>query len=371
VEEDHKVSRTVFIVGAGASREAGAPVMADFLDRADVLRRTKVNNRLTPGEHESFDLVFKGIAELRAAHSKAALDVDNLEAVFGAFEMARLAGRLGSLTEAEVVGLNPAMRRLIVSTLEKSIQLPVSDRAVSPPVPYFQFVQLSTRISGSHLGPVSFITFNYDLSLDFAFYFNRDQVDYCFEDKPASGIPLMKLHGSVNWARCTGCKALAPWHLRAFFQTHNWNHALWGREAKSVCLDVGANLSKYEHCAGQRCEPDPVIVPPTWNKAEYQQVVNIWKRASQHLSEAENVIVVGYSLPEADQFFRYLFALGTIGEARPQRFWVVDPDPSGEVASRFQRLLGPAFQNRFRLFREGFGTALQNIETALQLPRQE
>jgi len=108
------VSRTVFIIGAGASAEAGAPLMNDFLDRAENLRRSR-DSRFSAEEQKSFDLVFKAINALRAAHSKAELDTENLESVFGAFEMARLSGRLGSLTREEVVELNPSMRRLIVA----------------------------------------------------------------------------------------------------------------------------------------------------------------------------------------------------------------------------------------------------------------
>jgi NAD-dependent SIR2 family protein deacetylase len=369
-KEGEDVSRTVFIVGAGASVEAGAPVMADFLDRADGLRRA-TNNRLSVKERESFDLVFKGIAALRAVHSKAALDVDNLESVFGAFEMARLSGRLVPLTDAEVAGLNPAMRRLIVTTLEKSIQLPVSSRQVRPPRPYSEFSMLVGKISDSHLGPVSFITFNYDLGLDYMLHFHQTPVDYCFDEKPQGGVPLMKLHGSVNWGRCAGCGKIAPWTLQAFFQKVSWDRVMWDDEVKHAWLDVGAKISQYEHCSGQKCEPDPVIVPPTWNKSEYQQVVNVWRHASRHLSEAENIFVIGYSLPDADQFFRYMFALGTIGDGRPQRFWVVDPDPQGGIADRFQALLGPAFKSRFRRFRMPFAQAIPQVEAALQIPSRD
>jgi len=140
--------------------------MINFLDRADGLRRSPEPG-LSDAQRKSFDLVFKGVTALRAAHSKAALDVDNLESVFGAFEMARLASRLDPLTETEVAGLNPAMRHLIVTTLEKSIKLPVRDRQVHPPVPYSEFWKLVGKMSGSRLGPVGIITFNYDLGLDY------------------------------------------------------------------------------------------------------------------------------------------------------------------------------------------------------------
>jgi len=337
--------------------------MNNFLDTADNLRRSR-DAHFSTEEKTSFDLVFRAINALRAAHSKAELDTDNLESVFGAFEMARLSGRLASLSGTEVEALNPSMRSLIVGTLERAIRLPVTQGAVFPPRPYADFVKLITNVGGSSVGPVSIITFNYDLNLDYMLYFAHVAVDYCFDDKPTAGIPVMKLHGSVNWARCTGCSKVVPWALPTFFQKASWDRALLFRETTTVTLNVGAQIATYAHCTDHACEAAPVIVPPTWNKAEYQQVATVWKHAASHLSEAENIIVIGYSLPETDQFFRYLFALGTIGDARPQRFWVVDPD--AQAAKRFEALLGPSFRSRFRHYRKTFSEAIGELQ-ALQL----
>jgi hypothetical protein len=61
-------------------------------------------------------------------------------------------------------------------------------------------------------------------------------------------------------------------------------------------------------------------------------------------------------------------ALGTIGEARPQRFWVVDPDENGDVAAPFQKLLGPYFESRFRPFRALFSGGIGHVASALGIP---
>jgi NAD-dependent SIR2 family protein deacetylase len=359
------MSRTVFILGAGASVDSGAPTMAGFIDKADALRRGPPG--LAKEDQQSFDLVFRGINALRAAHSKATLDIDNIESVFGAFEMARLAGRLAPLNGDEVAALNPAMRRLIVTTLGRSIRLPVRGRQVDPAVPYSDFGSLVARIQRSNLGPVSFITFNYDLNLDYMLHFKLGGADYCFDDAPGPGVPLMKLHGSVNWFRCK-CGTIAPWGLQAFLKSFNWDRALLTDKVEWVDgLDLAPHVKHFEHCAGQPCEPDPIIVPPTWNKSEYHQVANVWKHAAHHLSDAENIIVIGYSLPESDQFFRFLFALGTIGDGRPQRFWIIDPDPGGAVETRFRALLGQAFESRFTPYKHPFVDGVRVLNSVLRL----
>jgi len=88
----------VFILGAGASREAGGPLMGDFLDHAEELSHN------SDVDHEAFDLVFRGIKELQVVHSKAFLDINNVESVMAAFEMAKLFGRLGDMASLHGVG---------------------------------------------------------------------------------------------------------------------------------------------------------------------------------------------------------------------------------------------------------------------------
>ncbi len=79
------MAKTVFILGAGASRHAGAPLMNEFLERAWGLPATSNLGAEAP---RHFALVRKGINALQLAHSKGDLDIWNLEAVFDAFEMA-------------------------------------------------------------------------------------------------------------------------------------------------------------------------------------------------------------------------------------------------------------------------------------------
>lgn len=54
------MSRVVVVLGTGASRQAGAPLMADFLDiAADLLRREEVKEA-----QDQFVAVFEGISRL-------------------------------------------------------------------------------------------------------------------------------------------------------------------------------------------------------------------------------------------------------------------------------------------------------------------
>ena len=81
------MSKTVFILGAGASRDSGAPLMNDFLDRA---RKLYVSGEYGERFREDFERVTGAISDLQKIHSKSELDIYNIEEIFAAFEMAEL-----------------------------------------------------------------------------------------------------------------------------------------------------------------------------------------------------------------------------------------------------------------------------------------
>jgi hypothetical protein len=108
-------------------------------------------------------------------------------------------------------------------------------------------------------------------------------------------------------------------------------------------------------------------VPPTWNKTVYKSHLHkVWAAAAAELSEATEILVIGYSLPETDVFFKHLLALGTAGKTRINKFWVFDPDPEERVEARFKDLLGPAAKERFVFHKMRFGQAIRHLEKHLE-----
>lgn len=356
------MSKTVFILGAGASKEAGAPLMQEFLDVADDLRNAKQTGEMS----EDFDLVFKAIYALRPAYANANVDLsNNIESVFAAFEMARLIGQLGNLEPEEIDRLPRAMRRVIELTLEVAIKLQVTDKRVRPPIPYEAFAELLKDISNSRAASsnsASVITFNYDLCIDYALHFKSVPTNYCLDTTGTSGIKLLKLHGSLNWARCPECCKVTAWRMDKFFSNRNWT--IW-EETKDVILNIASQIKQYKHC-GEVPAEEPYVVPPIWNKTEYHEHLKpVWQAATNELHEAENIIICGYSLPLTDQFFRFLYALGTVGQVRLKKFYVFDPNP--EVGNRFRDLLGPVVKDRFIFSNSPFSHAIGKVRTILNV----
>jgi len=357
--------RTIFILGAGASREAGAPLMNDFLDVADTVREGQA-----PGTQlrEQVDLVFKGIAALDPVFAKSDIEVRNIESVVAAFEMADLFGRLGDLKQVEVHRLPSAIKSLIVTTLESRLNFRVGDGQLHPPLPYEQFVNLLRELQKHPIAStppppkVTVMTFNYELALDYALQFSAVPFSYNLTEADANGMSLLKLHGSFNWSRCQNrdCNALSVTpveRLTAKIRTID----PFGRGSHLLTLPLSTYLPQCSKCHVPN-PPEPLIVPPTWNKTQhYAGIKNVWSVAAHQLSEAENIVIIGYSLPATDHFFRYLFALGAVGATRLKRFVVVNPDPY--IVKRFEPLLGPVARDRLMHIPSSFSEGINRLQT--------
>jgi hypothetical protein len=123
------------------------------------LRKTNKTGRW----HKEFELVARAITKLKAVHSNSELDLDNLEAVFITFEMARLIQLCPGLSEDEIAYLPIAFRGVIAHTLEELITYKYDGEQVLPTASYSSFARLLSQLRPRY--SCTIITFNYDLAL--------------------------------------------------------------------------------------------------------------------------------------------------------------------------------------------------------------
>lgn len=356
------MSNVVFILGAGASKQCGAPLMANFLDVAsDLLRSNSV-----PDKKEEFERVFNAIGALQSVHSKAQLDLNNIESIFTVLELGRVIQRVPGIESSNIPATIIALKELIVKTLEITINFPVNQRRIVAPKPYDAFGDLLKHISqeASPARTTSVISFNYDIAADIALYRAGMGPDYVIESSSGSRPPvqLLKLHGSLNWAIDKKTKAIRPLHISDYLQDYLVAYSY--DEQSSVKLPIGSQLVDYfSRLKSVEVENEPVIVPPSWNKADYHSTLsNVWAAAARHLSEAEHIFIIGYSLPETDSFFRHLYALGSVSTTPLRRIAVYNPDDTGVTERRFESLLGPGAKARYEYFPKTFEQAISHIQ---------
>lgn len=348
------MAKLVFILGAGASVSAGAPVMRDFLDCARGLLASGAS-----GESKSaFETVFRYVDYLQQAHSKVAFSLYNLESVFGAFEMLELLG-LDKLSGIKPVA---AMRELICKTLEQSIKCNRMNQYpyIRPPDAYAQFVRGLSAFQEKRGQSVAIITFNYDVALEMALTAENKGFDYGLDANASSNdLKLLKLHGSINWFGANGSQVKAI-SIKSLFQEQRAHSSV--NQGKNIPLPILSTSSV------QQLEPSyekvPLILPPSLSKGSQQVALKrVWTAAHRELSEAETAVVIGYSLPPTDEFFRYLLALGLLEASPLKQFLVVNPDNGDEIfRDRYQKLLGPGLKERLVFSKEGtFQRCLEEV----------
>lgn len=326
--------------------------MKDFIDAADDLRRN-------PPQHlslDAFEKVFNVLRpRLERLHSKSVVDLDNIESIFGFVEMGRLVRRLPDTPPSEIESLAAALRTVLGETVTQTCRF---TRVGAAWQPHEEYLALAESLNApKHRGSVAFVSFNYDIALDFALHWTSTAIDYGLSDERQTGVPLLKLHGSLNWIACPSCGFVRPISLQAIFS--NQGRPVNAAQTKRPVLIRPKMAGLAEHCPGSVLSPDPAIVPPSWNKTRYwESFAAVWRRAVTEIAEAESVVTIGYSMPPTDSFFRELLALGLVGPTRIRQFVVVDPDPG--VQGRFRELLGPETQKRFRGYQQTFSAFVDN-----------
>jgi len=139
-------------------------------------------------------------------------------------------------------------------------------------------------------------------------------------------IKLLKLHGSLNWLYCPKCDEIdITLRQKGIAEYLNLN-----KEYELLCLNKYCT-SHYE----------PLIVTPTKFKIYENRILNkIWEISKERISKADEIVFIGYSLPEADTEIRCLILNGVnMAETKPKITFVDKPGGSNDI-NNYNRLFG-------------------------------
>jgi len=107
-------------------------------------------------------------------------------------------------------------------------------------------------------------------------------------------IKLLKLHGSINWLSCTYCNRI--------FVDYNEDIAL-----NELSIDCSCPECKKNKMLEITPQMNNIIITPTFLKnLNNLHIKNIWHNAFIELIEANKIVFIGYSFPDADFEMRYL-----------------------------------------------------------------
>lgn len=337
---DLKNDHNVYILGAGFSKEAGLPLINEFLVRM----RDSHEWLCSQGRAAEAQAVEK-VLEFRLKAASAAyyvhLDLENIEELF-------------SLASASAGEMDAAIRVAISATIdfvrktcppeqchlfvtnsgtENRLFLPPDSSLGHPPRqpswakragpfnphnpnrlgPFvitrygFHVARLlGMFLNGSPQGENAFITFNYDTVLEDALGDLNLGFQYGFgegyknpeSDPTRLAIPLFKLHGSVNWGINGSSMKNMPKELKIYPDS-------------AALLEDGAQ---------------PALVPPTWKKIFAGPLGGVWDAAIKTISTATRIIIIGFSIPPTDMHFQYLMAAGLQNNISLRQITFVNPN---------------------------------------------
>jgi hypothetical protein len=311
--------KTVYILGAGFSMEAGAPAQASLIAEAFRLYKEAPNN---------FDLrrfgVFKRFLSSQINVAKKKFSETALEDIFTPLDRC-----LSENSQFRGIGLGKIMevREAVFYCVGQTIQL-ILDRTDKSKHYIDLFAdyliqQSSLRSGGNYreIDPVSVISTNWDILLDNSIYktiFENSHeavVDYCcyISSKEESdnsikpgleklgqggfNVKLLKLHGSLNWLQCPRCMRL--------YARFPQKEAMTIFKDPSSCRHCDANFpeEKDKHLLTSN-----LIMPTYMKDLSNPQYKIIWQNAGIEISEANKLVFIGYSLPSADFEMRQLLS---------------------------------------------------------------
>jgi hypothetical protein len=285
------MKKIVYFIGAGFSVPAGLPVISNFLFRA---RDQYFSDQ---DRFSYFNGVFNYIDGLSRAKNYTNVDLFNVEEVFSVADTHELLGKglkkdLEQFIKDVILFHTPEFQKSpnTFNTKKNSFEILLGDSDISKKYVSFFASLLDIKFQGEGKEQYSYgdikairgesnneykiVSLNYDNIVENSVEFINANFDGAFE------MPLAKLHGSV----------------------------------------------------------DRRIIPPTWNKRIDNGLDSDWRNAALWLSEANEIRILGYSLPKTDMYIKHLFSTSLLESKNLQKIDVICLDGDRQVESRYKEM---------------------------------
>ena len=314
----------VYWLGAGFSAPLGIPVVRNFLSKA------KDQFASDNSKHDDFSTIFElieGLAKAKNYYKSNQFDIEEIFSILdmqsqleGADSKVKFAKFIGEVVDHYTPTIQPYSNRLPGNWDEfiwgggeydqnrKTISLYGYFHAC---IHNLRIVQKTSHSESDSTrfefqkrrdgaARYDIITVNYDAVLDsftrfFAEYYGADHIESSSEEEAPDALMsprIARLHGSVT---------------------------------------VGT------------------VVPPTWSKGLSESILSEWQRGFEMLRNANQLRIIGYSLPETDAYIRYLLKAASLKTFNLKKIDIICLDPDGSVQDRYASFIdfdGYRFANR-------------------------
>lgn len=291
----------VYILGAGASKFADFPLgrgLGIFLKREGEVRHNDIQ---TKKDVASFFRIADIVCN-ELGWSKD--DIQDFEWLFTEIDLAlqkeETLKRFGSNADSVLEAQRACKRLISLAFKARSSQLflPIfKDQTSKNGCADENFVELKNKWAKRINHGDTIITFNWDCLQEMILWKERKwnyRDGYGFEIESENGNPsqvlILKLHGSCNWAvGSLGDPNINVDYLSDMFPG-TYNH--YSSSEPYGTLDHQPISSDFGE----------MLVNPSYLKNPFNipALVLVWEQAYQRIAKAEEIVVIGYSLPDAD-----------------------------------------------------------------------
>jgi hypothetical protein len=367
----------VYIVGAGFSKYAGLPLQSDFTEALLASRSDRAHpmhpliSHLETFIHDAFD----------HSESAKAKHWPNLEDLFTNIDLAANTGHHLGATHA------PSKLRTTRRVLLARVMYMLNERYLEAEKNKADdWRKLDGFFKDLDADRSAFISINWDTVIERRLEERRKLVNFDYRcgalsarfpgkgnvvaerklAKDSKQVPVVKIHGSVNWLYCDNCRQLywfpADDAIRVAMQL------ITIPEAKML------NVQWPEACEKWRCLNCPTVPLTTriatfsFLKAlDFPMFERSWVSAERLLRNASKWVFIGYSLPGADYEFKHLLKRVQLSRKRAPEFVVITG--GSELDTEFtylnyQRFFGRGIKRDENFIRDGLSE--RAVEAAIQ-----
>jgi len=288
MNSDIEKEKVLFIFGAGASYDAGAPtqekIFEYYFKKSD---STRADIKL----EEFFQKIF-GVQRFLNLGKYSTFPT--FEEVLGILEFSvQNNASLGQdFTIEKIRRMKELVINLMAKTIKESLESPKNDNHKI----------LIEKLFENNEFEYSFINLNYDILLDkaliglyekyyldYGIEFWRNYLDETWSKPRDSKVYLLKPHGSLNWFYCPSCNSI---YLN-----------VKGKPAFKK-TEIEPTIPKCKYC---NSEQTLFIIPPTFFKTLTNlHIATILQKIQKEVVNSDCLIFIGYSFPDADLHLKYI-----------------------------------------------------------------
>lgn len=300
-----KLDKVVYVLGAGFSAPLGLPVMSNFLEKS------KDMFALEPNRYSNFANVFKTIDRMYKSKGYYNADLFNIEEILSILEMSE---QLGYEDEKS------SFIQYIIDVIE-----------------YFSLKPAPPNLTGAWTSKIFGKEREEDKKLNRYGYFVGSLLNLAMSNNSQGDFFCNRSGGTNRQAHYSVITLNYDLVLENCFL---YLHQYFGAEKR-----IGFSQAIYEHqqdtyLAKLHGSIDTgVIVPPTWNKGLNEQIRPAWRLAYKLLTEANHIRIIGYSLPIADAYIKYLLKAAIVHCEHLKSIDILCLDWDGSVEQRYNEFI--------------------------------